>query len=232
MKNPVICAIDTADMVRAQELATAVKGQVAAVKLGLEFFVANGPDGVAQMAEAGTPVFLDLKFHDIPNTVAGAVRSALKLNPFMLTLHASGGRDMVKAAVDEVNKAGSDTILLGVTVLTSMNEADLRNLGMDGSVEDRVKGLVEATRSLPDNKGLDGFVCSPHEVAMLRKAFGKDIILVTPGVRPKNSTNSDQKRVMTPAQAIKAGANYLVIGRPITQSPDPAQAVKEILAIL
>jgi len=232
--NPIICAIDTTDINEAIDLALQVKPHVGAIKLGLEFFVAFGIDGVKRVTACDVPLFLDLKFHDIPNTVAGAVRSAVQAGAFMMTIHSCGGQDMMRAAVEA---AGEEAIkqnvrrpkIIGVTVLTSMNCGDLRQVGVDvTNTEDQVLWLADLAKS----SGLDGVVSSPLEVIKIRENCGESFSIVTPGVRPTGSSKGDQKRVMTPADAIKSGSNYLVIGRPITQSSNPAQAAQEILQSL
>jgi orotidine-5'-phosphate decarboxylase len=206
-------------------LARALKNQVGGVKLGKEFFTAHGPAGVAKIAETGHPIFLDLKFHDIPNTVAGAVRAAAELGCFMLTIHASGGPDMIAAAVEAKGGAATPKII-AVTVLTSLAASDLEKIGQQGPVQDQVLRLGQ----LALTSGADGVVASPHEVSALRGALGADIDLVVPGVRPEWASANDQKRVMTPAKAVEAGASFLVIGRPITQADDPADAAERIAA--
>ncbi len=231
LRNPVFCAVDTADVGQATALAAKVADTVGGLKLGLEFFSANGPKGVQQVQKASDlPIFLDLKFHDIPNTVAGAVRSAAaQVKPFMMTLMACGGRDMMQAAC----KAATDVshefpvprpLLLGVTVLTSFDAEDLLETGVSGTVADQVRRLAELAKT----SGLDGVVCSPREAEILRRDLGPDFKLVTPGVRPTWADANDQKRIMTPVEAVTAGANYLVIGRPISGAPDPAAAAARI----
>ncbi len=222
--NPVFVAIDRGDVADARMLITALRGVVGGVKLGLEFFMANGPDGVrAAMADVSLPLFLDLKLHDIPNTVAAAVRSVAPLAPAFLTVHAGGGEAMMRAAA-EAKEAG--TRLLGVTVLTSLSDADLAAVGQHGPSADQVRRLAE----LAVSSGLDGVVCSPHEVAMLRAGLGPGPVLMVPGIRPAGAAAGDQKRVMPPADAMAAGASHLVIGRPITEAPDPTAAARAIAA--
>jgi orotidine-5'-phosphate decarboxylase len=218
--NPVLAAIDTPDLARARALARDLAGVVGGVKLGLEFFAANGPAGVKGFEN----VFLDLKLHDIPNTVAGAVRALAALAPRFLTVHASGGAAMMRAAAD----AKGQTKLLGVTVLTSLDDADLARVGQMGSAADQALRLA----ALAQEAGCDGVVCAPQEVAMLRRACGPAFLLVVPGIRPAGAAVGDQKRVMAPREALAAGADYLVIGRPITGAPDPAAAARAILAEL
>ncbi|MDX1974992.1 MAG: orotidine-5'-phosphate decarboxylase [Rickettsiales bacterium] len=233
-QNPIICAIDTKDIAHAQKLATDLSGTVGAIKLGLEFFTANGAAGVQQVAGGKTPVFLDLKFHDIPNTVAGALRSAVSnVDCFLTTVHTLGGKDMMQAAAKAAREIAEQTgrkkpLVLGVTVLTSMDVNDLQGIGVADTVSEQVKRLA----ALAQESGLDGVVCSPHEIEMLRQQCGKEFTLVVPGIRPMGSDAGDQKRVMTPREAIDLGASYLVIGRPITGAADPAKAAQAIAASL
>ncbi len=220
-------ALDTTDLARALDLANSLSGHVGGMKVGKEFFTACGPDGVRAIADCGMPVFLDLKFHDIPNTVAGAVRAALPLQPYMVNVHASGGEAMMRAAAAAADEAGEGRpITLAVTVLTSMDESDLEGIGVNDSVPDQVLRLA----SLAQYSGLDGVVCSAREVEDLREHLGKDFKLVVPGIRPKWASNDDQKRIVTPAAAIAIGADYLVIGRPITGADDPVEAADKIAA--
>ena len=226
--NPILCAIDTPDIGRTRSLASSLAGLVGGIKLGLEFFVANGPTGVAAVTGGGLPLFLDLKLHDIPNTVAGAVKSAAALHPLLLTLQASGGPAMMRAAVEAAEQAAAGRRrmkLLGVTVLTSLDDGDLDAVGQQGPVADQVQRLALLAR----DSGLDGVVCSPREVADLREVCGPDFLLVVPGIRPAGSASGDQKRVMSPRAAMQAGADYLVIGRPITEHAHPATAAQAIL---
>ena len=198
---------------------------VGGLKLGLEFMTANGPSGVQNMVALGLPVFLDLKFHDIPNTVAGAVRAAAGLGVNMLTLHLQGGAAMLWAAVDAVKDLGERRPqLLGVSVLTSMDDKDLAAVGVQGTSKEQVLRLAELARTT----GLDGMVCSPREIAPLRSAFGDEMKLGVPGIRPAGSSTGDQKRTLTPGEAIRAGADHLVIGRPITAADNPRAAALAI----
>lgn len=224
--NPILCAIDTPDLARAQALIAATAGAVGGVKLGLEFFVAHGPAGIRAAAGGQKNVFLDLKLHDIPNTVAGAVKSSLALDPLLMTLHCAGGAAMMRAAVEA--RGSARTKLLGVTVLTSLDDSDLAATGQSGPAATQVRRLA----LLAQASGLDGVVCSPQEVALLREACGKDFLLVVPGIRPAGAAIGDQKRVQTPRAAIEAGADYLVIGRPITAAAEPGSAARAILAEL
>jgi orotidine-5'-phosphate decarboxylase len=220
-----IVALDTADPSQACRWALAVKPHSGMAKVGLELFAACGPAAMA--AAAGLPVFLDLKLHDIPNTVAGAVRAVLPLGPRMLTLHASGGPAMLAAARAAVETVGEPRpLLLAVTVLTSLDAATLSDVGVAGGPRQQVLRLARLALSA----GADGLVCSALEAAMLRDALGEAPLLVVPGIRPAGADAGDQARAMTPREAAEAGADWLVIGRPITQAPDPAAAAAAILA--
>ena len=229
---PVFCAIDTVDVSRARSLVTAVAGVVAGIKVGLEFFHANGISGIHILREQFTQLslFLDLKFHDIPTTVAGAVRGVMPLQPFMIDVHASGGRAMMEAAAaacaEEADKAGAQKpLVIAVTVLTSLDSHAMAEVGMAASsVADQVMRLA----SLAQACGLDGVVCSAHEVRRLRAGCGPGFRLVVPGVRPVWADHHDQRRVLTPIEALAAGADLLVIGRPVTAASDPAAAARRI----
>ncbi len=222
--NPVYVAIDTPDLARAEMLARAVAPHVGGIKLGLEFFAAHGPAGVGAIAAIGLPLFIDLKFHDIPNTVAGAVAALTPLVPAILTVHAAGGAAMLAAA-----KAAAlpQTKVVAVTVLTSLDGDDLDAIGVGGGPAEQVLRLARLARC----GGVDGVVASPHETAAVRAAWPGALIVV-PGVRPAGSDAGDQKRVMTPREAQAAGASVLVIGRPITGASDPATAAAAIAAEL
>ena len=218
--NPVFVAIDTPDLAAATVLVARLMPHIGGVKLGLEFFCANGPAGVAMIAQTGVPVFLDLKFHDIPNTVAGALHSLGSLAPAIVTVHAAGGHAMLAAARAAAPAA---TKVVAVTVLTSLDDDDLAAAGVAGGSATQVQRLAGVVRGA----GLDGVVASPHETAALR-AMWPEALLVIPGVRPAGSAVGDQKRVMAPREARDAGANVLVIGRPITSASDPAAAAAAI----
>ena len=224
--NPIFCAFDTPDSAAARGLAASLSGDIGGIKLGLEFFMSEGPLGVREVAAAGElPIFLDVKLHDIPNTVAGAVRSILPLAPLLVTIHTSGGPAMMEAAAKAAQEAGAARPkLIGVTVLTSLDDADLKAVGVTRPSAEQVVALATMAKDC----GLDGAVCSPLEVAALRKACGPDFTLVVPGIRPAGGDAGDQKRVMTPREALDAGADILVIGRPITQASDPAAAAAAI----
>lgn len=220
-----IVALDTADPARARSWAAALAPHCGLFKLGLEFFVANGPGSVGSITER--PVFLDLKLHDIPNTVAGAVRAVLRLAPAMLTLHASGGPAMIEAARNAAESAGAARPkLLAVTVLTSLDAAALDAVGVAGGPTQQVLRLARMAMSA----GADGLVCSPREVAALRDALGTAPLLVVPGIRPAGAASGDQARTMTPREAMVAGADWIVVGRPITQAADPVAAAAAIAA--
>jgi orotidine-5'-phosphate decarboxylase len=222
--RPIFVAIDTRDVHRAAALARELCGIVGGMKLGLEFFCANGHEGVLRIAEHRMPIFLDLKLHDIPNTVAKAVEAIAPLAPAILTVHAAGGREMMAAAKAA---APAGTKVVGVTVLTSLDRDDLAAIGVAGSPANQVKRLTELAREA----GLDGIVCSGEEVAAARSAW-PDGFFAVPGVRPAGADVADQKRVVTPRQAMGDGASVLVIGRPITAANDPARAAREIMASL
>jgi orotidine-5'-phosphate decarboxylase len=224
MTSPVFVAIDTPDPDRANALVGRVRNHVGGIKLGLEFFSHNGPDGVRAMAAHHLPIFLDLKLHDIPNTVAKAVQALHPLQPAILTVHAAGGRAMME---DAKAAAPSGTKVVGVTLLTSLDEDDLVSIGVGGDSHAQVARLTALAREA----GLDGVVCSGAEVAAAKKAW-PDGFFVVPGVRPANASAGDQKRVVTPRQALDAGASILVIGRPITLAEDPDAAARAIAATL
>ena len=229
MNNPIYVSIDTTDVAVAQALAKSLSHTVGGIKLGLEFFVAQGPAGIRQVAQGGLPLFLDLKLHDIPNTVAGAMRGVVDLTPDIVTIHASGGAEMIRAAVDsaylEAEKLNvKPPRIIAVTVLTSLDQAALTRMGVTRPVVAQVVELAQ----MAVEAGADGLVCSPQEVAAIRAALGPKPLLVVPGIRPAGAALGDQKRVMSPAEAMAAGSDILVIGRPITQSPDPVEAAQAI----
>lgn len=222
----IYCALDRPDLEGALALGRSLADVVGGLKVGLEFVTANGPGGVRRVVDLGLPVFLDVKFHDIPNTVAGAVRAAASLGIAMLTLHVAGGSAMLRAAVDAAASRDPRPWLLGVTVLTSVDDRDLTALGVGASAADQVLRLAELAR----NSGLDGVICSPHEITALRRRCGSDFKLVVPGIRPQGSAADDQKRTMSPSEAAALGADALVIGRPITGARDPRAAAQAINA--
>lgn len=217
-------ALDTTDVSYAVELARKLKGLVGGIKVGKEFFTANGPQGVAAIRDVGMPVFLDLKFHDIPNTVAGAIRAAKPIAPQIINVHAQGGPEMLKQAANAGRDAGIP-LTIAVTILTALDQDDLNAIGVNDTIEDQVVRLARLTK---DN-GLDGVVCSAKEIAPIRAACGPDFKLIVPGIRPAWAAKGDQKRIMTPHDAVIAGADILVIGRPITQADDPVEAVQNIV---
>jgi orotidine-5'-phosphate decarboxylase len=236
--NPIYCGVDTTDLAHATKLIQSIAGgrwpAVGGIKLGLEFFLAHGAPGVRYafpepVRATGVGFFLDLKLHDIPNTVAGGIRAVVELAPTFITIHASGGREMLKAAVQETAAQAAKLNLprpklLGVTVLTSLDRSDLEATGVNADPSDQVLRLAALARE----SGLDGVICSPLEIEALRHACGRDFVLMVPGIRPAGSATGDQKRVMTPRQAVALGANHLVIGRPITEAADPEAAAQAI----
>ncbi|CAH0350611.1 orotidine-5'-phosphate decarboxylase [Sphingobium sp. CECT 9361] len=224
MTSPIYIALDTPDLLKAQALATKVRRHVGGLKLGLEFFCANGHHGVHEMAKIGLPIFLDLKLHDIPNTVAKAVQALHVLEPAVITVHAAGGRAMLENAKAA---AGLNTKVVAVTVLTSLDDSDLNDIGVSARAEDQVARLAELAKSA----GCDGIVCSGAEVAIAKRAW-HDGYFVVPGVRPAGGAMGDQKRAVTPRQALDRGASMLVVGRPITMAQDPDLAAREIEATL
>jgi orotidine-5'-phosphate decarboxylase len=222
---PIAVALDAPDLETAARWAALVTPHVSTVKIGLELYLRYGPDAVASVRGAsGVDIFLDLKLHDIPATVAGAARSVARLRPSLLTVHAAAGSAAIRAAADTL----PDTRVVAVTVLTSLGEADLGQIGLAGPVSDAVRRLA----ALAVEAGARGLVCSPQEVAALRAEVGDDITLITPGVRPTGAAVDDQARVATPEEALRAGANLLVIGRPITGAADPGAAASAIAATL
>ena len=225
-------SIDTPDIEKALHFAKIAEETKQGLKLGLEFFNSNGPQGVAKIRDACPDLsfFLDLKYHDIPNTVRAAVREASKLDIDYINVHASGGINMMKYAVEGA-QAGAEAAgvrtpkVLGVTILTSLDEDDLDLIGYYGSTDEMVQRLARLTQE----SGLAGIVCSAMEIQMIRRNMGEDFVLMVPGIRPSGSDVDDQKRIMTPKQALDAGANHLVIGRPITKASDPKKAIEDIL---
>ena len=221
-KEKIIVALDVPNLASAVSLVDELGETISWVKIGLQLFTAEGPPIVHAMKIRGLKVFLDLKFHDIPHTALEAVRSAVVLGAGMATIHLCGGSKMVRSAIEA--SEGSSLLILGVTVLTSLDDDQLNEIGIQRTVEQQVVELVEVGRRC----GLRGIVCSPLEIAALRSKFGDSLTIVTPGVRPAEASKDDQRRVMTPADALRAGADYLVIGRPITAAPSPRQAAAAI----
>lgn len=224
-RNRLIVALDVPDAASADRLVDRLGGSCSWFKIGLELFVAAGPSLLDPLLKRGHSIFLDLKFHDIPNTVAGAVRSAAGLGVHMLTVHAGGGPAMLSAARSALDGVSNPPQLLAVTVLTSMDAAQLHSTGIDRDPAGQAELLARAGIGA----GIHGFVCSPQEVAALRVLTGPKGVLVIPGVRPAGSDTGDQKRIATPAEALRQGASYLVVGRPITQAEDPRAAAEAIL---
>ena len=228
-ENPVYCAIDVPEIDAAGQLAQQLGTHVGGLKIGMEFFYAHGRAGYEHLAGFGHNIFLDLKLHDIPNTVAAAVRTLVPLAPAYLNGHAAGGAEMMAAAARAAASAADEAKqtrpkMLAVTVLTSLSDADLQDIGVSGTPREQVLRLA----TLAGKNGMDGVVCSAEEVELLRREMGPDFDLVVPGIRPAGAARHDQKRVVTPEAAIAAGADILVIGRAITQNPDPGRAAKEI----
>jgi len=220
-----IVALDVSSASEALKIVHTLGPAISNYKVGNQLFTAEGPGIVRELVASGKKVFLDLKFHDIPNTVAGGVRSAAALGVAMLTVHAAGGSAMLRAAVEAARQASKPPMILAVTVLTSLSDVDLREIGVAGRTRDHA--LVLAT--LAQNCGCDGVIASPHEARIIRQDLGAGFVIVTPGIRPAGSGKADQARVNTPAEAIAAGSDYLVVGRPITEAADPQRAAKEII---
>ena len=228
-ENPVYCAIDVPEIDAAGELAQQLGTHVGGLKIGKEFFYAHGRAGYEKFAGSGQNIFLDLKLHDIPNTVAAAVRALVPLTPTYLNVHAAGGAEMMAAAARTAESASDEAKvirpkMLAVTILTSLSDADLNDIGVNGTPREQVLRLA----ALAAKNGMDGVVCSAEEVELLRREMGPNFNLVVPGIRPAGAAQHDQKRVMTPEAAIAAGADILVIGRAITQNPDPSRAAQAI----
>lgn len=222
--SPIIVALDFPNEKEASTLVDQLDPERCRLKVGKELFTRSGPDFVRKLVKQNFDVFLDLKFHDIPNTVARACQAGADLGVWMINVHAMGGRKMLEAAREALPKNETETKLIAVTVLTSMGAEDLKEIGLTLSPAQQVKQLAMLTHDC----GLDGVVCSPQEITLLREDLDNSFELVTPGIRPEWSVTGDQKRIMTPAQAIQAGSNYLVIGRPITQAEQPMQALEKI----
>ena len=221
-----IVALDVSTAAAAHKIVAAVGDSARIYKVGMQLYTAEGPQIVRDLIASGRKVFLDLKYHDIPNTVAAAVREAAKLGISMLTVHASGGGAMLRAAVEAARNTNPATMVLGVTVLTSLDQRDLEHAGVRGSVLDQVSRLA----ALAISNGCHGVVASAQEAGLLRAELGDDFLIVTPGVRPVGVGHGDQARVVTPAEAIASGASYIVVGRPITEAENPAEEAREILA--
>lgn len=224
--SPILVALDYADKNAALAFVDNIDPRDCRLKVGKEMFTLYGPQLVSELQQRGFEIFLDLKFHDIPNTVAHAVAAAAELGVWMVNVHASGGARMMSAAREALVPFGKDApLLIAVTVLTSMEAEDLRGIGIEQSPADYAERLAKLTKAC----GLDGVVCSAHEATRLKNSCGKNFKLVTPGIRPEGSAAGDQRRIMTPVEAVKAGVDYMVIGRPITQSAAPAETLRSIL---
>ena len=223
--NPIILAIDKNSDVEAIDLSKELKGHIGAIKLGLEYFDTYGPDGIRKLQMLDIPIFLDLKIHDIPQTVKKTIKTLSTLKPAILNVHALGGRKMMEYAMESISKNSPKTQLVGVTVLTSLDDKDLQTMGINISSKDLVVKLAKLTKI----SGLAGVVCSSKEIKIVREACGADFKIIVPGIRPEGSDKNDQKRIMTPREAVNLGADYLVIGRPITDSKNPKGTVIEII---
>jgi len=222
--NPLIIALDL-KWSDALDLAKSLDPNTCKLKIGSQLFTSVGPESVTKLNSLGFDIFLDLKFHDIPNTVQKAIRSAINLDVWMLNVHISGGREMLLAAVEECNKSKRKPLLIGVTLLTSLEEPSMEEVGIGLGIKDHVLKLAKLSRHL----GLDGVVCSPNEIKYLRKEMGDKFVLVTPGIRSNSNLKDDQRRTSTALEALSSGANYIVIGREITSKENPSQEVNKIL---
>lgn len=226
--SPVFVALDTTELEHAADMALALQPHAAGVKLGLEFYTARGRAGVERVIETGANIFLDLKLHDIPNTVEKAIKALLGLPVFMLTIHASGGQEMIARAAKAADWLGEQgqrrPLVIAVTVLTSLDNGDLMAIGMQGTAQEQAVHLAKMAQAA----GADGAVCSPHEIGAIREACGAEFVTVVPGIRPQGAALGDQKRALTPKEAVEAGAHYLVIGRPITEAANAVVAAEAI----
>lgn len=225
-RNPIMLAIDTSSLDEAKSLAVKLKDNIGGIKLGMEFFNSFGPSGIKGIKDLDIPIFLDLKLHDIPATVYKTITTLLKLEPAIINVHASGGKEMMMAAAKALKDSGNkNTKIIAVTILTSLDDNDLYEIGFSGTSNELVLRLAK----LAQESGLDGIVCSAKEISTIRENIGSDFMLVVPGIRTKEDNADDQKRIMTPKEAILLGADLLVIGRPITKAKDEILASKEIL---
>ena len=227
MDSPIIVALDM-DHKSALELVNKIDPQDCKVKVGRQLFTANGPKVIKELKDLGFEIFLDLKFHDIPNTVRKAVETAIEMGVWMLNVHSLGGKEMLKAAYEAKEAASFKPILIGVTMLTSLDNKSIKQVGIDLNIKDQVLLLTDLCKE----EGLDGVVCSPDELVILRENVNENFLLVTPGIRSSKAENHDQKRISTVTEAIKRGANYVVIGREITTDADPNKKIKKILEIV
>ena len=223
--NPIIVAIDKNSEIEAYELTKELIGHVGAIKLGLEFFDTYGPDGIKNLQKLKIPIFLDLKIHDIPQTVKKTIDTLSSLKPDILNVHALGGKKMMQFALESLLNNSPNTQLVAVTILTSLDDDDLQMMEMNISTKNLVSSLAKLTKET----GLSGVVCSSEEIKLVREVCGKNFKIIVPGIRPEGSDKNDQKRIMTPKEAISLGADHLVIGRPITESKDPRKTTKEIV---
>ena len=223
--NPIIVAIDKNSEAEAYELTKELVGQVGAIKLGLEFFDTYGPDGIRKLQKLKIPIFLDLKIHDIPQTVKKTIDTLSSLKPDILNVHALGGKKMMQFALESLSNNSPNTHLVAVTILTSLDDDDLKVMGVNSSTKNLVTSLAQLTKKT----GLSGVVCSSEEIKLVRETCGKNFKIIVPGIRPEGADKNDQKRIMTPKEAISLGADYLVIGRPITESKDPKNTVIKIV---
>lgn len=226
MLSPIIIALDF-EINDALNLASKLDPSECKLKVGYQLFTAGGPDVIEKLKNLGFDIFLDLKFHDIPSTVYNAVKNSMEIGIWMLNVHAAGGGEMLKAASSAIESSEKKPILLGVTLLTSLNKGSLREIGFGSDVE--VESLVIRFAKLCRSKGLDGVVCSPQEIKSLRKEIGKDFVLVTPGIRSNQIAGDDQKRTTSPSKALKEGADYIVVGREVTLDNNPSEKVRQIL---
>jgi orotidine-5'-phosphate decarboxylase len=229
-KDKIIIALDVDSLERARELVALLHSATGAFKIGKQLFTRYGPQAIAMVHDAGGAVFLDLKFHDIPNTVARASAEVVRHGVLMLNMHAMGGFEMMRQTVAEVHRTAESLhvrrpLVLAVTVLTSLGQSDLVATGISSGVEEQVRRLAQLARSA----GVDGVVASPQEIEMIKTACGTEFLVVTPGVRPKAAAADDQKRILSPGEAIRKGADYIVVGRPVIEAPDPLAAVREII---
>ena len=223
--NPIIVAIDKNSETEAYELSKELRGHIGAVKLGLEYFDTYGPEGIIKIKNLDIPIFLDLKIHDIPQTVKKTIDTLATLKPAILNIHALGGKKMMEYALDAISRGSPETHLIAVTILTSLDNDDLRMMGIDISTKKIVSNLAKLAKEI----GLSGVVCSSEEIKMVRESCGKNFKIIVPGIRPEGSNKNEQKLVMTPKEAIILGADHLVIGKPNTESKDPKNTAIEII---